>query len=83
MRDLLERVRSAGALNMDETGWRLKGTQRTLWGAFTDRHGRCSTVCDSRHEDHARAILGDTTAVVCSDRWWAYSHLPLARRQSC
>ena len=80
--DLLKRVRSAGALNMDETGWRLKGTPRTLWGAFTDRHA-VLTVCDSRHEDHARAILGDTTAVVCSDRWWAYSHLPLARRQSC
>jgi hypothetical protein len=23
---------------MDETGWRLQGKKRTLWGAFTDRH---------------------------------------------
>ena len=23
---------------MDETGWRLKGTQRALWGMFTERH---------------------------------------------
>jgi len=80
--DLLERVRAAAAVNMDETGWRLKGAQRTLWGAFTDRHA-VLTVCDSRHEDHARALLGDTAAVVCSDRWWAYSHLPVARRQIC
>jgi hypothetical protein len=29
--DLLERVRGSGALNMDETGWRLKGAQRALW----------------------------------------------------
>jgi len=28
-------------------------------------------------------MLGDTTAIVTSDRWWAYSHLPSARRQIC
>ena len=80
--DLLERVRAAGALNMDETGWRTAGERRALWGAFTDRHA-VLRVCDSRHEDHAKTLLGDTTAIVTSDRWWAYSHLPLARRQIC
>jgi transposase len=80
--DLLARVRAAGALNMDETGWRLKGAQRTLWGAFTDRHAVVK-IADSRHEDHAREILGTTRAVITSDRWWAYNHLPLARRQVC
>ena len=33
--DLLERVRSASALDMDETGWRSAGQRRALWGAFT------------------------------------------------
>lgn len=80
--DLLERVRGAAALNMDETGWRTSGQRRALWGAFTDRHA-VLRVRDSRHEDHARELLGDTTAVVTSDRWWAYSHLPLRRRQVC
>ena len=80
--DLLARVRAGGAVNMDETGWRLKGAQRTLWGAFTDRHAVLA-VRDSRHEDHAREILADTQAVITSDRWWAYNHLPLARRQVC
>lgn len=80
--DLLARVRAAGALNMDETGWRLKGAQRTLWGAFTHRHAVLA-VRDGRHEDHARALLGDTGAIVTSDRWWAYNHLPAARRQVC
>jgi transposase len=67
---------------MDETGWRLQGSQRALWGAFTDQHAYFHVAPD-RHEDHAKALLADTRAIVTSDRWWAYSHLPLARRQIC
>jgi transposase len=36
--DLLHAVRSSRHLNMDETGWRLQGSQRALWGAFTGQH---------------------------------------------
>jgi transposase len=80
--DLLDRVRAAGQLNMDETGWRLKGAQRALWGAFSDRHAVLAIAPD-RGEQHARDLLADTTAIITSDRWWAYNHLPLARRQIC
>lgn len=80
--DLLERVRDAPAVNMDETGWRLRGDQRALWGVFTDRHAILRVEPD-RHEDRAKDLLADSTAVVTSDRWWAYSHLPLRRRQIC
>ncbi|MCA1679825.1 MAG: IS66 family transposase, partial [Actinobacteria bacterium] len=80
--DLLDRVRDADALNIDETGWRLKGAQRALWGAFTERHA-VFAIAPSRHEDHARELLADTTAIVTSDRWWAYGHLPVKRRQVC
>ncbi|MCA1680702.1 MAG: IS66 family transposase [Actinobacteria bacterium] len=80
--DLLDRVRGSTALNMDETGWRLKGAQRALWGAFTERHAVLA-IAPSRHEDHARDLLGASTAVVTSDRWWAYGHLPVRRRQVC
>jgi transposase len=80
--ELLERVRSSESVNMDETGWRLKGSQRALWGVFTDRHALFHVAPD-RHEDHARGLLADTDAIVTSDRWWAYAHLPLARRQLC
>ena len=80
--DLLERVRAADALNIDETGWRTAGRRRALWGAFTDRHAVVRVRAD-RHEDHAKALLGDTSAIVTSDRWWAYTHLPLKRRQVC
>jgi hypothetical protein len=80
--DLLARVRGSKALNMDETGWRLQGKKRTLWGAFTGRHAVLE-IRPGRHEDHARGLLANTTAVVTSDRWWAYSHLPVTRRQIC
>jgi transposase len=80
--DLLERVRAGKALNMDETGWRTAGERRALWGAFTDRHA-IVRVRTNRHEDHAKELLADTGAIVTSDRWWAYAHLPLKRRQIC
>jgi transposase len=80
--DLLDRVRRSKSVNMDETGWRLQGQRRTLWGAFTSRHAVLRVAAD-RHEDHARELLSDSTAIVTSDRWWAYNHLPLDRRQVC
>jgi transposase len=80
--DLLERVRAATSLNMDETGWRTAGERRALWGAFADRHAVVRIASD-RSENNAKALLADTTAVVTSDRWWAYTHLPLGRRQVC
>ncbi len=67
---------------MDETGWRLRESQRALWGAFTDRHA-ARAVCPDRGEQHARDLLADSDAIVTSDRWWAYNHLPHARRQVC
>jgi transposase len=80
--DLLERVRSAGAVNMDETGWRLRGSQRAIWGMFTERHAILQ-ITSSRHDDHAKNLLGTSRAIVTSDRWWAYNHLPIRRRQVC
>lgn len=80
--DLLARVRSAGAVNMDETGWRLRGGQRAIWGMFTERHAILQ-ITASRHDDHAKHLLGASSAIVTSDRWWAYNHLPIRRRQLC
>jgi transposase len=75
-------VRAGKGLNMDETGWRTAGERRALWGAFTGRHAILRITPD-RHEDHALDLLGDTTAIVTSDRWWAYTHLAVRRRQVC
>jgi transposase len=80
--DLLGRLRRSPALNMDETGWRTAGQRRTLWGLF-DKHHAYFAVQSDRHEDHAKQLLADTQAIVTSDRWWAYAHLPLRRRQLC
>ena len=80
--DLLERLRCASAVNMDETGWRRAGKRRALWGVFDSRHAYLQVEPD-RHEDRAKELLADTQAIVTSDRWWAYSHLPLTRRQIC
>jgi transposase len=80
--DLLERVRRSKTVNMDETGWRLQGQKRALWGAFTRRHAVLH-IAAGRHEDHLRELLADSQAIVTSDRWWAYNHLPLRRRQVC
>jgi transposase len=80
--DLLAQLRGAAAVNMDETGWRTAGERRALWGIFDQRHAYLHVASD-RHEDHAKGLLADTLAIVTSDRWWAYSHLPLARRQLC
>jgi transposase len=79
---LLAALRRSGRLNMDETGWRLKGQRRTLWGAFTEQLA-VYRIASDRHEDRARELLGSTNAIVTSDRWWAYNHLPLRRRQLC
>jgi len=79
---LLDSARRSKHLNMDETGWRLHGQQRTLWGAFSKRHA-IFKITNSRHADHAKALLEGHRGIVTSDRWWAYNQLPLARRQIC
>ena len=80
--DLAQRVRRSGALNIDETGWRLKGSRRALWGAFSKRLA-VYRIAPDRHEREARELLGGHQGVVTSDRWWAYNHLPAGRRQIC
>ena len=67
---------------MDETGWRTAGERRALWGIFDQRHAYLQIAPD-RHEDHAKELLAETRTIVTFDRWWAYAHLPLARRQLC
>ena len=81
--DLLADVRAAPALNIDETGWRLRGGRRTLWGALTGR-AAVFRIAEGRHRREAQALLGEEfSGVACSDRWWAYDYLDPQRRQLC
>jgi transposase len=80
---LRDHVRSAPAVNVDETGWRLRGGKRTLWGAFTAR-AAVLRIAPDRHERELRTLLGEGFAgVASSDRWWAYNGLARERRQLC
>ena len=80
---LLGEIRNADAVNVDETGWRLQGGKRTLWGAFTKRLA-VFRIAPDRHEREALALLGEEFAgIACSDRWWAYNVLDPAKRQAC
>jgi transposase len=81
--ELLAHVRGAAAINVDETGWRLRGKRRTLWGAVSAR-AAVFRIAPDRHEREAAALLGeDFDGVVGSDRWWAYRGFDPARRQLC
>jgi len=80
---LHDQIRSAAAVNVDETGWRLRGGKRTLWGALTTT-AAVFRIAPDRHEREAKALLGEGFAgIACSDRWWAYNYLVPERRQLC
>jgi transposase len=80
---LAEQIRCASAVNIDETGWRLRGGKRTLWGALTAR-AAVLRIAEGRHRREAQALLGEEFAgIACSDRWWAYDYLDPERRQFC
>jgi transposase len=81
--DLLCHIRAASALNIDETGWRLRGGRRTLWGMLTCR-AAVFRIAPDRHRREAQALLGeDFPGIACSDRWWAYDYLAAEQRQLC
>ncbi|MCA1698226.1 MAG: IS66 family transposase [Actinobacteria bacterium] len=80
---LHDEIRSAPAVNIDETGWRLRGGKRTLWGALTPR-AALFRIAPDRHQRQAEALLGEHFAgIACSDRWWAYDYLAPEQRQLC
>lgn len=81
--DLLAQVRGAPALNVDETGWKLRGKKRTLWGAVIP-DAAVFRIAPDRHEREVAALLGeDFAGIVGSDRWWAYRGFDPDKRQVC
>jgi transposase len=76
-------VREAPVKNTDETGWSEKGRKRWLWGAATATVA-LFVIHLRRNFEGLQTLLGETIqGIVCSDRWAAYSKLPLERRQIC
>jgi transposase len=80
----LEReIKSAPVVNIDETGWKTAGGNRTLWGALTARTA-VFRIAAGRHGFEARTLLGERFAgIVCSDRWRGYDYLNPSQRQLC
>jgi transposase len=80
---LVASVLDSPALNVDETGWRTAGEQRTLWTATTPQ-AAIFRVAEDRHRDRLAELIGSHyDGIVCSDRWWAYDHLDCECRQAC
>ena len=76
-------VQAQPAVNMDETGWRQDNRRAWLWTAATALVS-VFLIRASRGSKVVCELLGQTfKGVVGSDRWSAYSFLPLRRRQVC
>lgn len=76
-------VLACGAINVDETGWFLRGENRTIWTATTT-DAAVFKIVEDRHRDRLIDLIGpDYAGVVTSDRWWAYNVLDTEQRQAC
>ena len=76
-------IQEQEVVNMDETGWSEGKTKAWLWTAVTTRV-TVFVIRLSRGSKVVRELLGETfDGVIGSDRWSAYSFLPLDRRQLC
>jgi transposase len=80
---LVERVLSSPALNVDETGWFTEHEPRTMWTATT-HWAAIFRIAEDRHRDRLAELIGtDFKGILCSDRWWAYDHIDPESRQAC
>jgi len=67
--ELERRIKTAAAVNIDETGWKTSGGSRALWAALTSRTA-VFRIAAGRHAFEARTLLGERFAgIVGSDRW--------------
>jgi transposase len=80
---LEQQLKSAPVVNIDETGWKTSGGNRTLWAALTARTA-VFRIAAGRHGFEARTLLGERfSGIVCSDRWRGYDYLDPTQRQLC
>jgi transposase len=80
---LAQEVADAPVKHIDETGWKNAGQREWVWAAVTI-HAAFFLIRPGRGRDSLRALLGGPPrGIVVSDRWSAYSGIPLERRQLC
>lgn len=81
--ELAERVKSADAANIDETGWRENGRKAWLWVVVTSL-GVVFRIVRSRAGAIAQDLIGEEPKpIVISDRFPGYEWIDLKSRQIC
>jgi transposase len=76
-------VRQAPVKYVDETGWKQAGRKRWLWAATTTT-ATVFLIDLFRNVTALRKLLGPTpSGVIGSDRWSAYDHVEILKRQIC
>jgi transposase len=82
-REALAAVRQAPVKYVDETGWKQAGRKRWLWAAATTTVA-VFVIDVFRNVTALRKLLGPAlSGILCSDRWSAYDHWELLKRQVC
>lgn len=81
--EVTKAVRQAAHVNVDETGWKLRGRRNWLWVAVAAM-ATVFVIAQSRGRKVLHDLIGaDYPGYVGSDRYSAYSALPPERRQVC
>jgi transposase len=75
-------VQEAPVKHLDETGWSLKGKICWVWVVATVR-AAFYQIDKSRGKKGLHAVLRTIKHVLVTDRWHAYSKLPLQEHQFC
>ena len=80
--EIAQSVQTAPHKNVDETSWSKAGRLCWLWTA-THETAALFQVHASRGKPGFNALLPQAQGVLGTDRWHAYSQIPLSRRQLC
>mgnify|MGYP001612122956 CR=1 FL=1 len=77
-------IQEQPVLHADETGWRQRRQRAWLWVAVSVTLGvAVFQVHWGRGKKAAQELLGRFAGWLVTDRWCAYEHYPLERRQLC
>lgn len=79
---ILKAVRASPHLHMDETGWKISGTNHWLWAAVNERLAYYQ-IAESRGAKIPKSILPkDYGGILVTDFYSAYNRLP-GKKQKC
>ena len=80
--EILKAIRISPQLHMDETGWKISGTNHWLWAAVNKKLAYYR-IASSRGAKVARDMIGkDYEGVISADFYAAYNRLP-GKKQKC